>query len=193
MENLYLTRRQALKAALAAAGGLTAAAFLPARWTRPLVKTGVLPVHAQSSTSLFLSSPAPSYQLPNIGTLDVYISRSPSGYTTLAREPKKPPCNYDPSLVGIVVTLAVSPAGAVTGAPALPTQLTTDSLPLGPCPVYGCQFPISGYTPVLNSFEWVITAPGCPELRLPGSNGFCGPEHAAERDAAMNKLCDQSR
>jgi len=46
-----LTRRQALKYILAASGGLTAAAFLPAKWLKPVVSAGVLPVHARASVA----------------------------------------------------------------------------------------------------------------------------------------------
>jgi hypothetical protein len=44
-----LSRRQALKAILAATGGIGLSAFLPSEWLKPVVKTGVLPVHAQTS------------------------------------------------------------------------------------------------------------------------------------------------
>jgi hypothetical protein len=44
-----LSRRDALKALVAAGGALTAAAFLPGKWAKPLVEAGVLPAHAQSS------------------------------------------------------------------------------------------------------------------------------------------------
>jgi hypothetical protein len=44
-----LSRREMLKALAAGGGALAAAAFLPARWAKPLVQTGVLPAHAQSS------------------------------------------------------------------------------------------------------------------------------------------------
>lgn len=46
-----VSRREALQA-LAAAGGALGAAFLPARWGRPLIEAGVLPAHAQSSNCL---------------------------------------------------------------------------------------------------------------------------------------------
>jgi hypothetical protein len=48
-----LTRRQALKTLLAATGAITAASFVPEKWVKPLVKTGVVPVHAQASIDLF--------------------------------------------------------------------------------------------------------------------------------------------
>jgi hypothetical protein len=38
-----------LKVLAAAGGGITAAAFLPAKWVKPIVNSGVLPVHAQAS------------------------------------------------------------------------------------------------------------------------------------------------
>lgn len=46
-----ISRRNALKTLLATAGGLGAAAFLPSRWVKPVVESGVLPVHAQSSST----------------------------------------------------------------------------------------------------------------------------------------------
>ena len=49
MTQKMISRRDALKIALAAGGGITAAAFLPQKWTDPVVKSGVLPVHAQTS------------------------------------------------------------------------------------------------------------------------------------------------
>jgi hypothetical protein len=49
MSQKMISRRDALKIALAAGGGITAAAFLPQKWTNPVVKSGVLPVHAQTS------------------------------------------------------------------------------------------------------------------------------------------------
>jgi hypothetical protein len=45
-----ISRRNALKTILAAAGGLGAAAFLPESWARPVVRTGILPAHAQASS-----------------------------------------------------------------------------------------------------------------------------------------------
>jgi hypothetical protein len=44
-----LHRRDLLKALAASGGALAAAAFLPARWFKPVVEAGVLPAHAQSS------------------------------------------------------------------------------------------------------------------------------------------------
>ena len=47
-----LNRRELLKILAAAGGGLTAAAFLPGKWLKPVIEAGVLPVHAQASCIL---------------------------------------------------------------------------------------------------------------------------------------------
>lgn len=44
-----ISRRQLLKALVAAGGGLAASLFLPQRWVSPAVEVGVLPAHAQIS------------------------------------------------------------------------------------------------------------------------------------------------
>jgi hypothetical protein len=44
-----VTRKQFLKLLAAAGGATAAAAFLPGKWVKPIVKVGVLPAHAQSS------------------------------------------------------------------------------------------------------------------------------------------------
>jgi hypothetical protein len=44
-----MTRRDLLKAIVAGSGGIVAAGFLPEKWLKPVVKSGVLPVHAQAS------------------------------------------------------------------------------------------------------------------------------------------------
>ena len=48
-EENTLSRRELLKALAAAGGALGAAAFLPGKWTKPLVEAGVLPAHAQAT------------------------------------------------------------------------------------------------------------------------------------------------
>jgi hypothetical protein len=47
-----LNRRDALKVMLATGGALAAAAFLPAKWAKPVVEAGVVPAHAQSTSLL---------------------------------------------------------------------------------------------------------------------------------------------
>ena len=51
-EETNLSRRELLKALAAAGGALGAAAFLPGKWTKPLVEAGVLPAHAQGTQIL---------------------------------------------------------------------------------------------------------------------------------------------
>ena len=50
-----LNRREILKVLAAAGGGLTAAAFLPGKWLKPVIESGVLPAHAQASCILEIS------------------------------------------------------------------------------------------------------------------------------------------
>ena len=66
-----ISRRQALKALLAAAGGLTAAAFVPEKWLKPMVSSGVLPVHARASAH-FMNG---AYQLG--GDVFVFVQTTP--------------------------------------------------------------------------------------------------------------------
>ena len=47
-----ISRREILKVLAASGGALAAAAFLPVKWVKPLVQSGVLPAHAQSSRTL---------------------------------------------------------------------------------------------------------------------------------------------
>ncbi len=53
-------RRDALKILTASAGAVLGTAALPGEWMKPVVETGVLPVHAQASVSIVLS---PAFQL----------------------------------------------------------------------------------------------------------------------------------
>jgi hypothetical protein len=50
MQNTPISRRTLLKALLAGGGSVVALSFLPERWLKPVVHTGVLPAHAASSS-----------------------------------------------------------------------------------------------------------------------------------------------
>jgi hypothetical protein len=50
-----ITRRNALKLLAATSGALLGSAMLPAKWLKPVVETGVLPVHAQASVALSIA------------------------------------------------------------------------------------------------------------------------------------------
>lgn len=49
LSNTPITRRTLLKAIIAGSSGIVASAFLPEKWVKPVVSSGVLPVHAQAS------------------------------------------------------------------------------------------------------------------------------------------------
>jgi len=49
MSEKQMDRRKMLKTTLAAGGAITAAAFLEGKWLKPVVKSGVLPAHAQAT------------------------------------------------------------------------------------------------------------------------------------------------
>jgi len=44
-----ISRRNLLKAVIAGSGGFVATSFIPEKWLKPVVRSGVLPVHAQAS------------------------------------------------------------------------------------------------------------------------------------------------
>jgi hypothetical protein len=81
-----ISRRQLLKSLLITTSGLTAVAFVPQKWIRPVVKAGVLPVHAATSktTSYEMSingTPTAGTGTFTIHNLNVYI------YDTLTGDP----------------------------------------------------------------------------------------------------------
>ncbi len=61
-----MSRRQLLKALIAAGGAVSASTLLPGEWARPLVEVGVLPAHAQASavpTDTPTPTPRPTYAI----------------------------------------------------------------------------------------------------------------------------------
>ena len=49
-----------IKALIAGSGGIVAAGFVPEKWLKPVVKSGVLPAHAQASAPEPTATPAPT-------------------------------------------------------------------------------------------------------------------------------------
>jgi hypothetical protein len=49
MQTKLINRRTLLKGIVAGAGGIAASSFLPEKWVKPVISSGVLPVHAQAS------------------------------------------------------------------------------------------------------------------------------------------------
>ncbi len=56
-----ISRRELLKAVIAGSGGFVATSFIPEKWLKPVVKSGVLPVHAQASTPTPTATPTQNY------------------------------------------------------------------------------------------------------------------------------------
>jgi len=54
-----ISRRDLIKALIAGSGGIVAAGFVPEKWLQPVVKSGVLPAHAQASAPE--PTPIPDY------------------------------------------------------------------------------------------------------------------------------------
>ncbi len=49
-QKLQMSRRTLLKIIAAAGGSMAASAMLPGKWVKPVMRAGVLPVHAQTSS-----------------------------------------------------------------------------------------------------------------------------------------------
>jgi hypothetical protein len=73
-EEAVLSRRELLKALAAAGGALGAAAFLPGKWTKPLVEAGVLPAHAQGTML-----PNPTVDLYSVSQVSEFNYNDPAG------------------------------------------------------------------------------------------------------------------
>jgi hypothetical protein len=53
-----ISRRNVFKLVLAATGSITASAFLPEKWIKPIVRAGVIPAHAQTSVTPTATTPS---------------------------------------------------------------------------------------------------------------------------------------
>jgi hypothetical protein len=168
-----ITRRQLLKALLAAGGGLTASAMLPAKWLKPVVKSGVLPVHAQSSIIGALIPQIQGILRDGILDLDIVVVVSPEitstdGLSALTIDD------------GIPLQLGVAPQGGI-GIPDIPVKMayhTTKGTVKNPKPAlprtvksnefgyadFGQQLWTVGASPW--SFELKFTAPGCVSSKV---------------------------
>jgi len=66
-DHKQMGRRDALKILTASAGAVLGAAALPGEWMKPVVETGVLPVHAQASGTIFLPRAFEDYGVSGLG------------------------------------------------------------------------------------------------------------------------------
>ena len=122
------SRRQLLKALIAAGGTAAASAMLPAEWCKPVVEVGVLPVHAQIS-------PAPVdytvYCDSTPGGGDITLG-APSGTGAIAAITATLVVTSGSGPIGgVVVTMSALPVLPVTSLPAftpsVPQTATTDA------------------------------------------------------------------
>lgn len=108
-----LGRRDLLKVISAGAGGIVVSAFLPNKWTKPVVNFGVSPVHAQAS-AIPTATAAPT-QIP-LGTITGTIWDGVEGDAT--------------PIAGVVVTVdGTSLVSNTTGSDGVYTIM---NVPLGP-------------------------------------------------------------
>ena len=114
-----IKRREMLKkGALAAGGAITAAAFLDGKWLKPIVKTGVLPVHAQASMCAeYDFTPVFTYQLNgNIAFVDPGIAFELG--VNVVPVPPNGPISYeimDVSNITLVPGVGASGSGTLSG------------------------------------------------------------------------------
>ena len=85
-----INRREMLKkGAMAVGGAITAAAFLDGKWLKPIVKTGILPVHAQASMCGEYTF-VPSFIWDNESAYNLWVTVLPASPT-----PPDGPIQYD--------------------------------------------------------------------------------------------------
>jgi hypothetical protein len=113
-----VTRRTLLKAILAGSGGIAAASFLPEKWLKPVVHSGVLPVHAQSSGYSIQGYRSPVGAHVYTGS----VTHNPNGSYKMASPIKttNPPSSPGNPVNGVTVTASVTSS---TG----PTPMTITS------------------------------------------------------------------
>ena len=73
-ESSTIDRRKMLKTTLALGGAITAAAFLEGKWLKPVVKSGILPVHAQSSCAFIWFYPHVIDNDPNLSSGTAHLT-----------------------------------------------------------------------------------------------------------------------
>jgi len=105
--NKSINRREMLKkGALAAGGAITAAASLDGKWLKPIVNTGILPVHAQASVCGVYTF-TPYFEFDGGGAWNLGVNVTPIG--------PDGPISYEiMGVTGFVLSPGVGSTGAAT-------------------------------------------------------------------------------
>jgi len=127
MSGTRLTRRQALKTLLAAGGGIAAAAFLPAKWLKPIVSAGVLPIHAATSAH-HITDPYGGKGILRGNNVAVYIG--------------------DPTAITSILGIGIG-AGAMSGA--LGSGPVIIPVPANTTPIPGISVSLNSITPLFGT------------------------------------------
>ena len=187
MPSQKMSRRQALKVLLATTGGLTAAAFLPSKWLKPIVSAGVLPAHARASAIYFVdpivsgvSATISIQAIAGTGITDTGVGHhlaSPVDATSLC---------FPLTLQNILITMSYSlpahgfktgfsptmPAPRLTGGTAPEVVTYTGGLTCPYTTAYYATFvKPTGYdfNDYNDTFNWIFTAPNGKYCTVPGS------------------------
>jgi hypothetical protein len=84
MQPKPITRRTFIKTLSAGAGASTIIAFMPSHWLKPVVRTGVLPVHAATSAACYTLSAQlfqASFSLTSVTLYSGLLDPAPTGIT----------------------------------------------------------------------------------------------------------------
>jgi len=102
-----INRREMLKkGALATGAAITAAAFLDGKWLKPIVKTGILPVHAQASVCGVYTF-TPYFEIASGVAFNLGVNVTPIG--------PDGPISYEiMAVAGFVLTPGVGSSGGAT-------------------------------------------------------------------------------
>jgi len=168
-----------LKVLIASGAGLTASSLVPPQWTKPLVNTGVMPVHAQTSVLVYYLAATDSgtqYQGNiTINSVQAFVSSEPiaSSYNTGAHAKLAAPARngFTTGVPNITVTMTIrnvdssnvptfaNPTGATR------QEITSSTFPIGYADFGNVEIHFSQPGNPAE-FYLVFNAPHCEEVTL---------------------------